>query len=116
MNKPMQTLNITFVEGWQAGYDGSRYESNPYQACRKEKQVWWSGWIEGAAEQVAETRRKTRFAAVIRAQHKSAAAHAFQVKNATPTLYRQLVESEAAVARSQALLGKLNARKPPRFL
>ena len=33
-----------------------------------------------------------------------------------PSLYSQLVESKAAVARSHALLGKLNARKPPSFL
>ena len=62
MNKPTQTLSIVFVEGWQAGYDGSQCESNPYEACEKEWQVWWSGWSEGAAERKAETRRRVKYA------------------------------------------------------
>ena len=53
----MQPLSIIFVEGWQAGYDGSRYERNPHQACQKKRQVWWSGWINGAAEREAEVHR-----------------------------------------------------------
>ena len=51
----------------------------------------------------------------IQTQHKWVAAHALQVRDATRDLYSQLVESEAAVARSHALLDKLNARKPCRF-
>ena len=72
----MQTLITAFVEGWQAGYDGSGYESNPCQACQKQRQVWWSGWFDGSAERAAEQRREARFAAGIQPKHKLTTAHA----------------------------------------
>ena len=62
MDEPMQPLSILFVEGWQAGYDGSRHENNPHQAAPKEREVWWSGWIEGSAERAAEVRRRVDYA------------------------------------------------------
>ena len=42
--------------------------------------------------------------------------HSFLAREVKITLRDRIAEGEAAVARSRALLNKLNARKPPSFL
>ena len=46
-------VGIFFVEGGNAADDGALRESNPYP-YDQERQAWFDGWDEAAAEQAGE--------------------------------------------------------------